>query len=237
MEKVGTIMFKIFRNKDEDNLKLSAELLKGFSLGFQPNSKEAIRFIEKATNNEEIADKIISLCMENDTPKAYHYIASAYGFKGVKFRPKVIEFLNKFLQNPIFEDTDKHYSTQQFYDIKSKEIELSIVYESLGRAYEGEYEFEEALSCYLKSYEINPYDTPIYCCLAGVYSKMHDLDKAISLLKEAKYSRYYKVLKWTNIIGEKCTDDTFSKVIDNQLMDYEGKKERGYVYKSRKNKK
>lgn len=230
-------MFKLFKSKDESNLELASDLLKAFSLEHEPTTKKAIKFIKKVTNKKEIADKIISLCIEIDASKAYHYIASAYEFKGTKFRSKVIEFLNKFLQNPIFDDDDEHYKTQQFYNITNEEIELSNVYENLGTAYEGEADFENALTYYLKSYEINPYDVRIYCRLAKIYSKMHDLDKSINLLNEAMYSSYYTVLKWTNTAGERCTDNTFSTVIDSQIKYYEGKKNRGYIYKPLKYKK
>jgi tetratricopeptide (TPR) repeat protein len=230
-------MFKLFKTKDEANLKLASELLKAFNLDCLPTTKKALKIINNATTKKEIADKIISLCIDIDASKAYHYIASAYEFKGTKFRLKVIEFLNKFLQNPIFDDIDRHYRAQRFYKITTKEIELSNVYENLGNAYEGEYDFNNALTCYLRSYEINPCDTRIYCRLARIYSKMNDLDKSISLLKEAKFSNYYIVLKWTNILGENCTDSTFSTVIDSQLNYYEGKKKRGYIYKPIKYKK
>jgi tetratricopeptide (TPR) repeat protein len=230
-------MFKLFKSKNESNLELASDLLKAFSLDYQPTTKKAIKFIKSITNKKEIADKIISLCIEIDASKAYHYIASAYEFKGTKFRSKVIEFLNKFLQNPIFDDVNKHYSVQQFYNITTNEVELSNVYENLGTAYEGEYDFKKALTCYSKSYEINPYDARIYCHLAKIYSKMQDLDKSITLLKEAMYSNCYTVLKWTNVKGEKCTDSTFSTVIDSQIKYYEGKKDRGYIYKPLKCKK
>ena len=229
-------MFNLFKNKTnhQSDLQLASDLTSAFSLGFPPKSKEAIKFIEKATDRKEIADKIISLCIDINDPRAYHYIAMSYGIKGTKFRPKVIEFLNKYLQNPVFENVNRHYSTEQFYNITNKEIELGVVYENLGSAYEGEYDFENALTSYLKAYEINPYNTPIYCRLATIYSKMHNLDKSISLLKEAKRSAYYKVLKWTDVAGIKRTDNTFKTVIDDQLKNYESKKDKGYIYKPRK---
>jgi len=224
-------MFEFFKAKDKSNLMLASDLFNAVICGYLPTTKKAIDFIKIATNKKEIADKIISLCVGIETSKAYHYIASAYEFKGTKFRLKVIEFFNKFLQHPIFDDFDRHYFIQQFHNITTEQIELSSVYENLGNAYEGEYDFKNALFYYWESYKINPYDPPIYCHLSKVYSKMHDLDKSINLLKEATYSSYYTVLKWTNLKGDNCTNNTFSTVIDNQLKYYEGKKDRGYIYK------
>ena len=230
-------MFKFFKTKDKSNLLLATDLFKATICGYLPTTRKAINFIKKSNNKKEIADKIISLCIGIETSKAYHYIASAYKLKGTKFRLKVIEFLNKFLQNPIFDDFDRHYFIQQFHDITARQIELSSVYENLGSAYDGEYDFKSALFYYAKSNEINPYDTSIYCHLAKVYSKLNDLNKSISILKETTYSSYYTVLKWKNIKGDNCTDNTFSTVIDNQLKYYEGKKDRGYIYKPLKYKK
>ena len=228
-------MFNIFKNKDEDNLRLAAELLDYFSLTTEQFSDESIKIIKQAKNKDDILDKVIELCINIKKSAAYLNIATAYKLKGIKYRTEVIKYYNKFLENPVFLKTNKKYGIQLYQDIMVEDIELPNIYMSLGNAYEGKYDFENALNSYKKSCKIDPSNQGIYCCIARIYSKMNKLDESINILKEAKNSKYYKI-NTTKILDKVYTDDTFIKVIDDYLNDYENKKKRGYIYRPRKKK-
>lgn len=220
--------------KVEDKLKLALDLLGYFKLGTGQPSKNALDIIKKAKDKHELLDKIIDLCKDVNKPIAYLNIACAYELKGAKFRPQCIEYFNKFLSNPILDKTNEIHLIQHFYNITNEKLNLAVIFERLGSAYEGEYDFENALKCYMKSYNINPYECPIYVRLAGIYSKMNNLDKSIDILKSAKISPYYKVCEWDLGEGQVYKDESFIQVIDNYLNTYEEKKKKGYVYNPRK---
>jgi len=54
----------------------------------------AKEMIEKATNRHKILDKIIELCSDIDTPRAYYLIGNAYIWKGAKYRKNATERAN-----------------------------------------------------------------------------------------------------------------------------------------------
>lgn len=228
-------MFNIFKNKKEDNLRLASELLEYFSLTTKQFSKESMKIIKHAKNKDDILDKAIELCVNAKEPAAYLNIAEAYRLKGTKYRSEAIKYYNKFLENPVFMKTNKKYAIQAYQNITTENIELSNVYMNLGNAYEGQYDFEKALKMYKESQKIDPSNQIIYCCIARVYSKMNKLDESINILRKAKSSKYYKI-NATTILNKVYKDDTFAKVIDSYLKDYEDKKERGYIYRPRKKK-
>lgn len=228
-------MFDFFkRNNNEKNLKPSSDIITSLGLSTTQPSKEVIK---STKDKNKLANKIIDLCKNIESPIAYYNIAYAYRMKGSEYRVKVIEYLNKFLSNPKFDKLSEHFSIQQFYNISTFNLKLAGAYIFLGETYEEEYEFEKALNCYMKSYNIDPYESPIYCCIANIYRKMNNLDKAIEFLKNAKESKYYKVYEWKNpIVNKTYKDDTFIKVIDNYLNDLKNKKEKDYIYRPRKKK-
>lgn len=205
---------------EKEKLSLASELLQYFYLSSGSFSKKALHIIKAAKDKNDILDEVIDLCKNINAFEAYNNIAKAYELKGAKFRNQEIETYNL-----IFE---KYQNFKGSYDL----------FDKLGQAYEGEYEFEKALNCYLKAYNLQPSAPPIYCRLAQIYSKMNNLDMSISILTKAKKSQYYepKLSFISPIDKSKHYDNTFKLVIDSHLKKYEEKKEKGYVYKPRKKK-
>lgn len=182
---------------------------------FDPLTKQIL----KQCNNdrEKILFAEVELCKPFKTPMGYCIIANAYYFLGAKYRQNLIEYMTKYLENP---EWIPH--SEYFEDERSRY--LSGRWGILGQAYEGEYQFEEALQAYNTEKEIAPEYPAAYVRIATVLSKMHRLDEAIEFLQEAKNTRYYR---------EPGFGTTFNTVIDNYLTKFLGKKARGYVYKPR----
>lgn len=159
----------------------------------------------------------VELCKQYETPMSYCVIANAYYFLGAAYRQETIEYMRKYLENPewiphaeYFEDDRTRY--------------LSVRWGILGQAYEGEYQFEDALWAYCGEKDAAPEHPAAYVHIATVLTKMNRIDDAIAFLREAQKTRYY---------NEPGFGTCFDIIIDNRLSQLEEKKKRGYVYKPR----
>ena len=176
------------------------------------------QILEKCNNDRKsILLAEVDLCKPFETPMSYCVIANAYYFLGAAYRQETIQYMTKYLANPewiphveYFEDDRVRY--------------LSGRWNILGHAYEGEYMFENALQAYITEKNVAPEYPASYVCIANVLCKMHRLDEAIIFLKDAQNTQYYK---------EPGFGTSFNTVIDRYLAEFENKKKRGYVYKSR----
>lgn len=166
-------------------------------------------------NRKQILLQEVELCKGFDTQVSYCVIANAYYFLGASYRKQTILYMAKYLQDPSWipcVESDRSRYISGRWDI-------------LGKALEGEYRFEEALRAYRIEQEIMPEYPTAYVRIAVVLSKMHQLDEAITFLKEAKGMQYY---------SSPSFGSNFDTVINNLLSELESKKARGYVYHSRK---
>lgn len=99
------------------------------------------------------------------------------------------------------------------------------VYLSLGQLYEKCRDFSKAIRSYQSDIEYNPKDPASYIKISECYRKSNDLDKAISFLENIKLTEYY--------INPKPFSN-FDKIVDEQLADLYKKKERGYVFRPKR---
>ncbi|WP_446715248.1 tetratricopeptide repeat protein [Caloramator sp. Dgby_cultured_2] len=60
------------------------------------------------------------------------------------------------------------------------------VYSDLGKCYEGEYDFDNALRCYKLANKMDPAMPSGYIRIAQIYTKLGQIDEAIKLLEQAK---------------------------------------------------
>jgi tetratricopeptide (TPR) repeat protein len=201
-----------------DSLKLSA----GIRLSSSKIQKIAKPIIEKANNRHEVLDKILKLCSNIKEPHAYYLTGTAYVWKGAKFRKDAINYLEKYSTNPSEALCGGSYLRGGKFVEQTLEMHLHYVYQNLGKAYEGEYDFDKALLYYIKAKESDPYVESSYIHIAEIYSKLGDLDKSIETLKAVQQSEYYK------------DDNSFKVIIDSYLKEFTDKKERGYIYRPKR---
>ena len=91
-------IFDKFLKKDndvDDNLEFAQALFDclKLSVGFGSEGsiqKKAKEFVKNAKDRHEVLDKIIDLCQGIENPKAYRIIATAYAWKGAKYRSQAI---------------------------------------------------------------------------------------------------------------------------------------------------
>jgi tetratricopeptide (TPR) repeat protein len=120
---------------------------------------------------------------------------------------------------------------------EERDIHLSDMYSYLGKAYEGEYEFEKALICYQKTQSLTPFWAAPYCHICSILIKQNKLNEAMKIYLDAKNSPYYTPFKFKSPFGETYTEDSFKIVIDKHIIELRDKIERGYIYKPRGKKK
>lgn len=225
-----------------NNIDLAEKLLGNLSLGNANDSdkKQIDAILKQCPTRQDVLNKVIELCGDPVTPRQRYIIAQAYAWSKTEFRRQAIIHIEQYLSNPLYEDAYKnHHHTfayKQFTLNEEKNIHLSEMYSYLGKGYEGEYEFDKALLCYKKEQEFAPYWPSPYCHICEVLIKQNKLNEAMETYMLAKKSLYYKPIKYKDLIGKSCSDNTFKKVIDGHIIDLQEKIDTGYVYKPRKNK-
>lgn len=242
---MGVFGFLQRQGKPNSNIDLAERLFATLSVstgsvtGAEKRQVEAI--LKQCTTRQDVLNKVIELCGEPVSPRHRYLIAKAYAWSKVEYRKQAILHIEQYLNNPLYEDAYKkhHHSfaTKQFNLSEEKNIHLSEMYYDLGKAYEGEYEFDRALDCYKKEQELTPFWSAPYCHICSILVKQNKLDEAMLILVAAKKSPYYKPIKYKTLLGDSYTEDTFKKVIDNQIDELQVKIDKGYVYKPRKSKK
>lgn len=107
---------------------------------------------------------------------------------------------------------------------------MSGLYHCLGELYEKEYDFNNALIAYESCIKLSPTNHHLYGRKVDVLIKMNRIDDALDYLATVKKSKYYK--KYKNNYDE----DVFMKTINRLVLECNEKKEKGYVYRPRKQK-
>lgn len=99
------------------------------------------------------------------------------------------------------------------------------LYTALGSLYEKSRDFEKAINAYNKVIEDCPYSPTGYVCVAKCLRKQNKLDEAVKFLENAKTSDYY-----TSPEPHSC----FNTCVDSKLQDLYKKKEKGYIFRPKK---
>ena len=203
---------------------LGLELFQSMSIGghISPRAK---KILSRCNSNEDICMQAISLCDPPHTPKRLYITAYSYYYAGAKYRTKAIEFLTKYADaGGFWEGTPHDILNIHGYNYNQLNANKANVYYYLGKCYEGEYLFDDAIEVYKKALSLQPDFQGYYIRIADMYRKKNDLDTALSVLNDAKKTWYYK----------KVPD--FKTVILSYEKKFSDMKARGYIYKPRKRK-
>ena len=237
-------------NINTDNTELALQLFDTLNLGYDIDRKyknkinKILNSLKDSTgylDRQLLLNKIIELVGEPKTPKQRFIIAKSYAYSKVAYRKEAIKYLTLYLTNPLYEDEYKYHHHDIYGKTtnleEEKNIHIADMLQYLGKAYEGEYEFEKALICYQKEKDLIYFWPHSYCNLVKIYTKMNNLEEALKICKEAKKSIYYKNTRYkSELLEEYFTNDTFKIVINNLYKDTKEKIEKGYIYKPRKKK-
>ena len=219
----------LFRMSENDDLEYAEQLFGSLSVGMEITNQKAKLFLAHHTDRQEILDESINFAKHYSSPRAKFIVAEAYAWSRVSHRKETIKYINDYLSGEPYIEKAKH----TFYSFtldkekafqESLAIQQSQMYSYLGKAYEGEYMFDDALNAYIKAYKLDPRN---YVCnllpICKVYSKMGNLDKSIELLK----SHTFENVEPYRLKQEKS-------VCQSSLEKYQKMKKEGYVYKPRK---
>lgn len=225
-----------------NNIDLAEKLFSTLSIGSTSvsNNKQIRAILKQCPTRQDILNKVIELCGNPITPRQRYILAKAYSWSKSEFRRQAILYIEQYLSNPLYNDAYKnlHHSSagKQFTLDEEKNIHISEMYSYLGKAYEGEYEFDKALVCFKKEQELAPFWPSPYCHICDVLVKQNKLNEAMKTYISARKSPYYKPIKYKDLLGTSHTDDTFKKVIEAKIIELQEKLDKGYVYKPRKKK-
>lgn len=210
-----------------DDTEIALQLFESQGVGGNVGVK-AKRIIASCKNRQEVLLKAIELCGPNPISAKQLYIVShCYVWLGAKYRTQAIEFLEKYIAvGALWSGTPRGTIKYDGYSVNQLDANKASVYNYLGEAYEGEYEFEKAEQAYKNAEKIEPHFATYSVNVAKTYVKRNDLSKALLYLQGKKNNKYYK----------KDIDD-YKSIIDKEIADISSKIKKGYTYKPRNKKK
>lgn len=210
--------------KVNQNIELALQICNYYQGGVvsPPYTYKVQRLIKKCGSKKDCLMAAINLCGNPITPKQLYIVSTCYVLAGASYRPQAIEFLNKYINvGAVWEGTPRSNITIDGYTINQLKINKASVYCDLGKAYEGEYQFDNALISYSNSLKCDPSYTPAISYSADIYVKKNLIDSGLNFLKSYRNSPFKDV----RLIASEKT---------KELKD---KKSKGYVYRPRKRKK
>lgn len=199
-------------------LSLAIRLQWTLIVGGPSPAPDVLQILEECNHDRmSILKKEVDLCQGVDTAMAYCILSNAYVFMGAAYRREAILYLKKYLSNPdwipcLEKDRLRYLASRWNY---------------LGKAYEGERQFNEAIYAFDQQRYLEPNMPAAYVSIAQTMLKMRQLPLAIEFLRSTKNTKYYR---------EPLFGSCFKTTIDSKLADFEEKLKRGYVYRPRKNK-
>jgi tetratricopeptide (TPR) repeat protein len=190
------------------------------------------------TITKKISKKILSLdlsrietlaiaaefCKPPVTPDDLCLISQIYVYAGAKYRKQAIQYITQFIPqidnysgfpNDLVENADGVIIDQH-------QANIAIFYDYLGKCYEGEYDFQNALEAFQIGYSRAPYEVSGLLNISRIYMKQNKLDIALEKLRDGEKSEYYK--------------GSYKEVLDRYISEMEDKIRRGYIYRPRKKK-
>lgn len=216
----GCVVMGIIKKiKESSNVNLALEVSNYFHGGLVSSPLQVQKFI-KSNNNSKIDSLLaaINLCGEPNTPKKLYIVSRCYVMAGAKYRPKAIEYLLKYIDiGAVWEGTPRDFVVIDGLRINQLDLNRATVYCDLGKAYEGEYQFIDALNWYHKSIDIDPTCSQAVSYIADCYVKMNSIDDGLIFLKGIKKTG--------------CKD--MKLIANSKIKELNEKKAKGYVYKPR----
>lgn len=230
-----------FFKPDINNTELAEQLFSTQILGENIN-KKYLPLIKKILKEctpkgdtyperQQVLLKVIELIGEPKTSQERFIVAKSYAWSRANFRPQAIKYLSLYLNNPLYEmEINKFSGISHDEALKNH---LTEMYGYLGKAYIGEYNFDEALKIY--EYLINqfPNDPLAYMGKCEVLIKQNKLLDCHQWLVNCQKLPYYKFNK---NYAETDTENWFYFTINRLLKDVNEKINKNYKYSPRKTK-
>ncbi|MBP0965477.1 MAG: hypothetical protein J5999_09340 [Oscillospiraceae bacterium] len=219
-----SLLESIFKKACVSNEDIALELFESENVGGNVSS-EAKRILKSCSGRQEVLLKAIELCgSEPDTPKKLYIVSHCYVYLGAAYRKQAIKYLEEYiLKGAVWEGTPAARIREDGYILDQLKANQASVYSYLGKAYEGEYEFEKAETAYKSAESLAPYFAAYAVQTAETYIKRNNLQTALNYLEKYKKSTYYK----------KNVND-YKLLLDNAISDINSKISKGYVYRPRK---
>ena len=232
-------MLFIKKKQEDSNAILAQNIFNTLSVGhsLSPNEQQDVNIaISGCSTRQDVLDKVIELCTPANTAHRRYLVAISLAWSTVKRRKEAIIAIKYYLENPLYPGEYDNRSHGRIGGVMSdsKSMHISEMYRYLGKAYEGEYQFENAYQAFMKAVDATPYSVSHYCDLIGILIKMNRLDSARQVCIDAQNLPYYQPYHKKTYDGKEYVDGSFKKVIDAQLLDIDKKIEKRYVYKPRK---
>lgn len=185
---------------------------------FNPFYNVRINRLVSSHSKKECLMEAVRLCGEPKTNDQLYIISQSYVLAGADYRPQAIMWLNKFISaGAVWSGTPRGMVTMEDYVESQLSMSIAEIWYQLGRAYEGEYQFENALSAFIRALNTDNFYTPAVAGVSDVYLKMNRIDDGIRFL--------------TGIKKTGCKDmKVFAK---SKIEELKSKKANGYVYKPR----
>lgn len=207
------------------NFEIAKQIFSEVGGGIGPSKgkllQQTVDLLQSGKTRIELLAIAADMCKPADTVEKLYYISKIYVYAGAKYRKEAIEYLSKFIDR-IDEYHGFPNGTIRDYDgfiIDQRKANIASIYSDLGKCYEGEYMFENALKAYEKEYELTPYYPTGIINISNILIKQNNLESALKVLLEAKTSEFYK--------------KSFKEILDKKISDVEAKISKGYVYKPR----
>ena len=176
------------------------------------------KFIRSYASKKDCLLAAIQLCGYPTTPKQLYIVSSCYVLCGASYRPQAIEFLNKYINvGAVWEGTPCDNFIIDGHIINQLDLNRAAVYCDLGKAYEGEYQFDNALKSYFNAIKFDPSCTPAIAYSADVFVKKNLIDAGLNFLTNFKNSPFKDV----------------RSIARSKTQELKDKKSKGYVYKAR----
>ena len=87
--------------------RLAMNILNSLSAGYDFSKLEQLEIdlaTKKCKTRQDIINKAIEICGEPDTPQKRYIYAKGYGWSNKEYRKHAIEYINLYLNNPLYED-------------------------------------------------------------------------------------------------------------------------------------
>ncbi len=201
---LNTLLYGRVRNNIDKSKELEAkefilaeDLYDSLCQGTKGRSKEARQILKSAHSKQEILNHCISILEKHDTPQSRYLLVMACKSSNVSMRKKLIDSILNYLNHPIYNYAYQNVKHLPLHGIpttieREKDIHLADMYQYLGKAYEGEHQFENAYNAYWKASQLVPERATYIVYCSKLLVKMGNFDEALELLSCYKQSKWYK---------------------------------------------
>ena len=222
-------------------INIAKDLINADYVGPIPLDDESPKIMENFSSRQERLDYAINLLKKYNTPQSRYYLCEAYHNSNVSRRKESIDVFLKYLSNELYKDVigkidPGAISLYKMSYFDAMNFHIATVLSWLGEAYEGEYDYENALLAFKKSYSLAPYFSGAPGQVSRIYMKMNRIDKSIEVLEKYKTTRWYAPYDEKTYSGNVYHHDDNKVLVDEWIDDYKKKIERGYVFRPRKRK-